>query len=155
LDELTKLINANHEAVQVNSLTPVTKSSIKRLKQGEEEKRKKYTALCATKEPYVLEKLEKLELMTDLVLHQETPVRVLHRRSNAVRDKVVHSMTVNKLSPTLFKLGVVSAAGTYIKELVHGDFERTQPNLCQLLGQDTDILALDVEEVYLSWPNTE
>lgn len=34
-----------------------------------------------------------------------------------------------------------------MKELVHGDFTRTRPNLASLLGCHTDILALDVEEV--------
>ena len=56
-----------------------------------------------------------------------------------------------------------------MKELVHGDFDRTRPSLSTLLDCDTDILALDVEEasstlvqimlimnifiqVFLDWP---
>ena len=35
-------------------------------------------------------------------------------------------------------------AGTYIKELVHGDFGRTRPSLSSILGCNIDILALDV-----------
>ena len=35
-----------------------------------------------------------------------------------------------------------------MKELVHGDFKRTRPSLSTWLEADTDILALDVEEVY-------
>ena len=38
-------------------------------------------------------------------------------------------------------------SGTYVKELVHGDFDRTRPSLSTMLECDTDILALDVEEV--------
>ena len=34
-----------------------------------------------------------------------------------------------------------------MKELVHGDFKRTRPSLSTWLETDTDILALDVEEV--------
>ena len=34
---------------------------------------------------------------------------------------------------------------SYIKEFVHGDFGRTQPDLGSLLGVDCDILELDVE----------
>ena len=34
-----------------------------------------------------------------------------------------------------------------MKELVHGDFKRTRPSLSTWLEADTDILALDVEEV--------
>lgn len=36
-------------------------------------------------------------------------------------------------------------AGTYIKELVHGDLGRTVPNVSLMLGLEADILALDVE----------
>ena len=46
----------------------------------------------------------------------------------------------------------IPLAGTYVKELVHGDFGRTRPNLGSLLDTQTDILALDVEEVLLPWP---
>ena len=56
------------------------------------------------------------------------------------------------LKNNMFKLKLVTSAGTYVKEFVHGDFNRTKPNLCTLLNCDTDILALDVEEVELEWP---
>ena len=45
----------------------------------------------------------------------------------------------------LFKLSLCTQAGTYVKEFVHGDFGRTNPNLCSILGCDVDIMALDVE----------
>jgi tRNA pseudouridine synthase 10 len=79
---------------------------------------------------------------------------VLHRRSNAVREKVVHSMQADTvgLDGNMFRLAVVTSAGTYVKELVHDDFRRTRPSLPDLLGCRTDILALDVEEVCLDWP---
>lgn len=34
--------------------------------------------------------------------------------------------------------------GTYIKEFVHGDVERTLPNFGSLIGKKVDILQLDV-----------
>jgi len=152
--EMERHINSRHAGVLVNSLRVVTKEDVKNLKEGEEDKRKRYTALCVTAEPCPSVKLEELEQITDLKLQQETPIRVLHRRSDAIREKVVHSMKVEKegLKDNMFKLLVVTSAGTYVKELVHGDFNRTKPNLGILLGCDTDILALDVEEVQLVWP---
>ena len=45
----------------------------------------------------------------------------------------------------VFKLSLCTQAGTYVKEFVHGDFGRTIPNLCCILGCDVDIVALDVE----------
>ena len=55
------------------------------LKEGEDRKRKRYTALVVTPAPYQLEHVRQLETYTDLALQQETPIRVLHRRSNAIR----------------------------------------------------------------------
>ena len=46
-----------------------------------------------------------------------------------------------------FYLHLVTQAGTYIKEFVHGDFG--VPNMCELLAQDVDILTLDVLEIRL------
>jgi len=155
--EMENHINNMHPGVTVNSLKVVSKEDIKKLKEGEEDKKKRYTALCVTAEPCSSDKLDQLQNKTDLKLLQETPIRVLHRRANATREKVVHSMKVEKqgLKDNMFKLLVVTSAGTYVKELVHGDFNRTKPNLGTLLGCATDILALDVEEVELAWPPGE
>lgn len=152
LIDLAVSISEVHPDVAVNSLAVVNKADVKKLKDGETSKRKRYTALCVTKLPYDLEAVKKLENMTDLELEQETPIRVLHRRSNEIRKKMIHSMKVEPVNETMFKLETVSSAGTYIKELVHGDFKRTVPNLCTILDCDIDIVALDVEEVYFDWP---
>merc|ERR1712183_694954 len=130
------------------------KEDIKTLKEGEEEKKKEYTALCVTSSPVELEKLKELERLSDLQLEQQTPIRVLHRRANATRLKVVHSMKISTegLSNNMFKLNLLTSAGTYVKEFVHSDFSRTKPSIQSLLGVDTDILALDVREVLLDWP---
>jgi tRNA pseudouridine synthase 10 len=44
-----------------------------------------------------------------------------------------------------------ASAGTYIKEFVHGDFGRTQPNLGSLLDCNAQILQLDVMDVHLDF----
>ena len=43
---------------------------------------------------------------------------------------------------------MLSSAGTYIKEFVHGDLERTKPNVGSILGSEVDILQLDVMKLY-------
>jgi len=49
---------------------------------------------------------------------------------------------------TYFTLHLRTAAGTYIKEFVHGDMGRTRPNVGSLLGGlSADLLALDVTGV--------
>ena len=132
----------------------LSKNDIKKLKEGEEEKRKGYTALCVTSDKVDTEKLSELASLKDLKLEQLTPIRVLHRRANAVRIKTIHEMsfTTDGLPPNMFKVNLITSAGAYVKEFVHGDFNRTKPSLKTLLGVDTDILALDVMEVFLPWP---
>jgi len=45
-------------------------------------------------------------------------------------------------------LHVLASAGTYIKEFVHGDLGRTVPNVGQILQTESDILQLDVTNVF-------
>ena len=47
---------------------------------------------------------------------------------------------------------MVSEAGTYIKEFVHGDFGRTVPSVSTIMGNRCDMLQLDVANVTKAWP---
>lgn len=49
------------------------------LKEGEEEKRKIYSALCIVGKTLTEGDINKLNNMVDIKLSQKTPVRVLHR----------------------------------------------------------------------------
>lgn len=145
-------INTGTKLIAVKQLKRVSKDSSMLLKQGEEEKKKIYSALVWAEEELTQDRLKVLDENTNLILKQKTPIRVLHRRTLAVREKVVYSMTTQLLNSHHFRLRLVTQAGTYIKEFVHGDFGRTQPNIGTLLGCDADILSLDVLEVQLQWP---
>lgn len=54
--------------------------------------------------------------------------------------------------PNLIVLDIITQAGTYIKELVHGEFGRTEPSISALIKKDIDIIALDVMKVDLNFP---
>ena len=138
--------------ISVNLLQQVDKKDCDILKIGEEDKRKTYCALIWSHQPITEESIQLLNSHENIVLQQKTPVRVLHRRSLAIRERTIYSMHCIYIDSHHFKLKLSTQAGTYIKEFVHGDFGRTQPNLGSLLGIDVDIVALDVEEVALDWP---
>lgn len=57
-------------------------------------------------------------------------------------------MKAFKLSDKYMVLYVLSSAGTYIKEFVHGDIERTTPNIGSILNTEADIFQLDVIKLY-------
>ncbi|KAG7235722.1 hypothetical protein INR49_002291 [Caranx melampygus] len=112
-----------------------SKRAMSRMKEGEEEKTKSYSALVWTQKPISREDISFIDDIKELTLDQKTPLRVLHRRALAVRQRNIHNMKTD-----------------YIKEFVHGDFGRTKPNLCDLLKTEVDILELDVESVDVDWP---
>jgi tRNA pseudouridine synthase 10 len=49
-------------------------------------------------------------------------------------------------------LDIVTQAGTYVKELVHGEFKRTTPSISEMIGKEIDIIALDVMNIELNFP---
>ncbi|XP_060687527.1 putative tRNA pseudouridine synthase Pus10 isoform X2 [Hemiscyllium ocellatum] len=152
LKELQQKINSSTDKIQVRDLQIVTREAIGHMKEGEEEKTKSYSALIWTEKAIVKNDIDFLQDLQDLKLDQKTPLRVLHRRPLAVRTRVIHNMRVEYIDLHHFRLYLKTQAGTYVKEFVHGDFGRTQPNLGTLLNMTTDILELDVESVDVDWP---
>jgi len=76
LGRLEEEINNTTSQVAVRSLTQVSRESSALLKQGEENKRKVYSALVWTKEEVDADCLRVLDEEKDLVIRQKTPIRV-------------------------------------------------------------------------------
>ncbi|KAL6481820.1 hypothetical protein MHYP_G00099000 [Metynnis hypsauchen] len=150
--QLQEVINASSDKIRVRDLQIVTRDAMGRMKEGEEEKTKSYSALIWTKKAITNSDLDFIANIKELKIDQKTPLRVLHRRPLAVRQRVIHSMSASYLDTHHFRLQLHTQAGTYIKEFVHGDFGRTKPNLCALMESEVDILELDVESVDVDWP---
>ncbi|KAF1578893.1 UNVERIFIED_CONTAM: putative tRNA pseudouridine synthase Pus10, partial [Eudyptes pachyrhynchus] len=151
---LQQTINNSSDKIQVRDLQLVTRSAIGRMKEGEEEKTKTYSALIWTDKAIQKEDIAFLDDIKELKLDQKTPLRVLHRRPLAVRCRIIHTMQSEYIDEHHFRLHLKTQAGTYIKEFVHGDFGRTKPNIGSLLNRTADILELDVESVDVDWPPT-
>ena len=141
-----------NESVNISCFTTAAKSHIPLIKTGEA-RNKTYRALIYSKAGLTEEHLSVLNRAKDVQLQQKTPIRVLHRRSLATRDKTVYTMTAELRDGKLADLHLATQSGTYIKEFVHGDMGRTLPNLRQLMQlPDLDIIELDVLDVALDWP---
>jgi tRNA pseudouridine synthase 10 len=97
---------------------------------------------------------------TNLLLRQKTPIRVLHRRSNLVRDKILHSCRIlvdqeGNNGETILQIEIKSSSGTYIKEFINGDMGRTVPSLSEIVEGYCDVLELDVLEIEDAFPDRE
>lgn len=145
-----ELAGAPH-GVRALNLQVVPQSVLAAMKEGESEKRKSYRATCWAARPLSEQDVAALDRVQDLVLQQNTPVRVLHRRAPLLRERVIHSLKCTPVmqNPRWFQLEIEAQAGTYIKEFCHGDFGRTQPCVGELLGTEVQIAELDVLHVHL------
>lgn len=144
IEGVEAVINDSTTLVQVRGLKVVSEQAFEELKEGEEDKLKVYVAVVWTSRTLTRSDVEFLNSQPRLDLEQKTPVRVLHRRSALSRCRSILGMRVKSLSPQVCEVRLISTAGTYIKEFVHGDLGRTQPNFGSLLGCRSDILQLDV-----------
>jgi tRNA pseudouridine synthase 10 len=87
------------------------------------------------------------ELVTSLAgkpISQLTPNRVAHRRANLERHRTVRNIKVEAVEGAEVVFVVEADSGTYIKELMHGDQGRTQPNVADLVGVPCEVVELDV-----------
>ncbi|XP_017126481.1 putative tRNA pseudouridine synthase Pus10 [Drosophila elegans] len=140
--------------VSILNLQVVAREDLTQIKTGEEQKRKFYRALCALNEPVSVEVLKKLQIPQSFEIQQKTPIRVLHRRPLHTRPRTIYSVKakIQRGNSRALVIDIVTQAGTYIKELVHGEFGRTTPSLSSIVGKPIDIQALDVVGIDLEWP---
>ena len=106
---------------------------------------KVYKALVECESPYNKEDLDILSQLGEI--HQQTPIRVSHRRADKVRIKHVLDLSCEIIDDTHFEMTIKTEGGLYIKELISGDEGRSQPNVADKLGIKAFCKQLDVVEV--------
>lgn len=84
--------------IQVRDLQLVHRSELGKIKLGEESKTKEYNALCISKTEITQEQMEKLNDIREITLMQKTPIRVLHRRPLAVRERKICKIKAKKVT---------------------------------------------------------
>jgi len=141
---------SNPMGVGISGFDFCSSSSFRNLQSETEDKVKFYGCLCWSEktipdQEYLDGLLGKVSL--PLEIHQSTPLRVLHRRSAAIRIRHVLSLKSYRIDNHWFRLSLSTTAGTYVKEFCHGDCGRTNPSLGSLLGCNTNILELDCEGI--------
>ena len=145
-----KVREENAGKLEVTGLQYVKREMVARIKNAKADKTYRVGVELKTK---VLEKdLENaLDTLTGAVIEQKTPTRVLHRRTDMVRRRKVHSAKLISFDESVFFMEIRCDGGLYIKELVSGDGGRTKPNLSELLGTEVEaeVKELDVVDVFV------
>lgn len=160
--------------MSINHATSI-REDLHHIKSGEEDKKKIYRALCTISNDVTLDVLEKLNIEKAFEIQQWTPLRVLHRRTLMNRPRTIFSVKGSAVKgelrmdammmhvyrnfqstdkPKLIILDIMTQAGTYVKELVHGEFGRTEPSISSIIDMEIDIAALDVMNIDLDFPKS-
>ncbi|HML02430.1 MAG TPA: tRNA pseudouridine(54/55) synthase Pus10 [Candidatus Bathyarchaeia archaeon] len=148
LETLEKAINKHAEGkVKVHDLRFADKEIVRQLKKAENSQ-KSYQVIVEFNRSISDEELEKLETsLKGILINQQTPRRVLHRRADRLREKYIYKAKVKRLTPNRARLNVTCQGGLYVKELVTGDEGRTRPSVAEILDTVAIPLELDVLKV--------
>ena len=115
------------------------------IKQSSPDTYKVYQAVVECDVPFDKQKLEELTKLNEI--HQQTPLRVLRRRTDMVRIKHVLGLSYEIIDDKTFTIKIKTEGGLYIKELISGDEGRSKPNVSEILGVNAICAQLDVIEV--------
>jgi len=143
-------VNANAVGkVEVCGLRFSNKAVVRRLKKGESAQ-KEYHVLIEFENNVTDEGLHLVEeALNGVLIKQQTPLRVLHRRADLTREKYIYEVKVKKVSPKRAEMKIRCQGGLYVKELVSGDEGRTMPNVSELLQNRAKPLKLVVLSVIM------
>ena len=139
----------NHDAdhkIEISCLRFSNRDEVARIKAAEFQKT--YRVVVEAEKPLNKEKLIKVaQTLQGKLVKQLTPTRVAHRRANKVREKIIYNCTIESVEGTIARLTLETESGTYVKEFISGDDQKTQPNFSDLIGIPCKVKELDVIDV--------
>ena len=142
LKEVERRVNLSGK-VEIFDLRFAYKDEIVKLKEAEPRKRYRIAINVDAGEDEIRDALK--ELIGKI--KQRTPTRVKHRRVDKIRIREVYDAKLVEKKNDMAVIEILAESGTYIKELMHGDDGRTQPNLAEKLGKKVEVKWLDVIEI--------
>ncbi len=138
--------NALKNIIEVSCLRFSNREEVARIKAAEF--RKIYRVTIEADQPLNKEKLIKVaQSLQGQLIKQLTPTRVAHRRANKIRERLIYNCTIESVEGFIASVTLEAESGTYVKEFVSGDNDKTQPNLSELIGIPCKVKELDVIDV--------
>ncbi len=146
LKEIESFLNKRNEGfVLIKNLKYVKREVMEKINVFSKYDEKTYRLLVEFEDEISKEMLERLEKeFTNKVIAQRTPLRVLYRRADKVRYKTVYEIKAKRIDERRVEFLIRCQGGLYIKELAHGDQNRTSPSIYSFLGIPFKIMFLDI-----------
>ncbi|MEZ0393625.1 MAG: tRNA pseudouridine(54/55) synthase Pus10 [Desulfurococcaceae archaeon] len=142
IELINSVLSSDLLEVRVDSIA--SSSDVEHVKVVESRHDKVYRALVLCKEEPKANIKDVEETFRNRVVTQRTPTRVLRRKKDVVRRRVVHELKMRELADNLYEVMVYCSSGLYVKELLNCDQGRTSPCLGDALGCNLQVLELDV-----------
>jgi len=132
--------------IEITNLRFSDRDEIARIKAAEFQKT--YRVTIEAEQPLNKEKLIKVaQSLQGQLIKQLTPTRVAHRRANKIRERLIYNCSIESVEGIIARMTLETESGTYVKEFVSGDNDKTQPNLSDLIGIPCKVTELDVIDV--------
>ena len=148
LKKLEKAINKeNKDKIVVSGLRFSSKTEVQLIKAAKPDKTYEAIVDCE-KAPGKALLAGLAKFFVNKEVSQQTPARVLHRRADLTRKRKIVSVKIKKTKGKQFTAEITAQAGTYIKELVSGDNDRTKPSFTSVLKTACVIKELDVTLIH-------
>lgn len=148
LTKIEETINVYAKSkINVSNLKFTQKASVRKIKKAESAQ-KEYRVIIQFESKILEKDLSLLEQkLTNVIIRQRTPFRVLHRRADLTREKYIYQVKVKKLSSKTAEMKIRCQGGLYVKELVTGDEGRTTPSVSEFFSNNAQPITLDVLNV--------
>ncbi len=149
LKGLEDKVNQSAEGkVGISGLKFTGKERRKQIKTSSTDTYKVYRALVKVEKDVTPEDMGLIKSLK--LIEQRTPQRVVHRRADIIRKREVRNIEVKKLDDGCLELVIECQGGLYIKELISGDDNRTQPSVSSTLETTAQCVQLDVLDVHIA-----
>ena len=150
LHKLEKKINkCARGKVKVTKLRVANKDVVRKYKKAEGAE-KIYRAIVEFGRNVSTDELKQVEsTLSNTIISQQTPNRVLHRRANLTRERYIYQAKTRRMSQNRAEIRIHCQGGLYIKELINGDEGRTKISVASILGVEASTLELDVLSVVI------
>lgn len=151
LKQLEEAVNTFGKGkIEISNLQFANKEDVRKLKKGEASI-KKYRVLIEFGKDVTNDDLRHLEnKLTNILIKQKTPHRVLHRRADLMREKYIYEVKLKMLASKKAEMRIKCQGGLYVKELVTGDEGRTTPSVSEILNITAKPIKLDVLDVIMN-----
>ena len=144
LQGIQNKLNESQSRVEIFGMEETSKGKVAEVKERKTDKT--YRAVVRLSGDPAEAKIDDISEVQGTV-HQRTPKRVAHRRSDRIRKRYVYWIRKEEICRGVLDITVKAEAGTYIKELISGDGGRTRPSVAGLSGCEARCEKLDVLDI--------